>query len=492
MVQCHFGYAEIAGGFDEIGIVADCVGRKERWMLVEERDRQNEQLEKKEEQLGMENSPLENENLQTHKTKKKRSGFAAGMAVGAAAALLGCALAGVYVNARSRYGALHTAYASNGTVETSSSALEAESKEAIDENLTAKLKVLEQCVDQYFLFDTPDAQTYQDNIYKGFMNALDDPYSCYYTADEYQTLMESTSGSYEGIGVVVSQNVQTKIITVVRPFEGCPGAEAGMLPGDVLIEVAGNDVSDVDVSTVVSWIKGEEGTTVDIRVYRESEQKYYDFTVERKQIEVPTVSYEMLDDNIGYVQVTEFDEVTSDQYIAAVDDLKEQGMEGLIVDIRDNPGGLLDCVVKMLDYMLPEGTLVYTEDKNGEGDTYTSDAEHYFDLPLAVLVNGNSASASEIFSGAIQDYKAGTIVGTQTFGKGIVQSILPFNDGSAIKITVSRYFTPNGVCIHGTGITPDVEVDLDEDLKTKLTIEKDEDNQLQTAIENVKEQIAGE
>ncbi len=457
---------------------------------MEEKDEQQELLEKTEKQQEMEQNQRENEN--ETKPKRKRSGFAAGMAVGAAAALLGCSLAGVYVNAHSRYGALHTAYASNTAAETSASVLEAESKEAIDDELTTKLKLLEQCADQYFLFDTPDAEKYQDNIYKGFMNALDDPYSCYYTADEYQTLMESTSGSYEGIGVVVSQNVQTKVITVVRPFEGCPGAEAGMLPGDILVEVAGNDVSDTDVSTVVSWIKGEGGTTVDIRVYRESEQKYYDFTVERKQIEVPTVAYEMLDDHIGYVQVTEFDEVTSDQYIAAVDDLKAQGMEGLIVDIRDNPGGLLSCVVDMLDYMLPEGTLVYTEDKNGEGDTYTSDAEHYFDLPLAVLVNGNSASASEIFSGAIQDYKAGTIVGTQTFGKGIVQSILPFNDGSAIKITVSRYFTPNGVCIHGTGITPDVEVELDEDLKTKLTIEKDEDNQLQKAIENVKEQIAGE
>ena len=483
---------------------------------MEEKDRKNEQLSTTDEQLNVEDSQFENndelkKNLEEKapedldemlkanleedsetKPRRKRSGFAAGMAVGAAAAILGCSIAGVYVNARSRYSALHTAYAANGTVETSATDLEAESKEAISDELTSKLKFLEQCVDEYFLFDTPDAQSYQDELYKGFMNALDDPYSCYYTADEYKSMMESTSGSYEGIGVVVSQNVQTKVITVVRPFEGCPGAEAGMLPGDILVEVAGNDVSDTDVSTVVSWIKGEGGTTVDIRVYRESDNQYYDFTVERRKIEVPTVAYEMLDDNIGYVQVTEFDEVTSDQFIAAVDDLKAQGMEGMVVDIRDNPGGLLSCVVEMLDYMLPEGTLVYTEDKNGEGETYTSDAEHYFDLPLAVLVNGNSASASEIFSGAIQDYKAGTIVGTQTFGKGIVQSILPFNDGSAIKITVSRYFTPNGVCIHGTGITPDIEVELDDDLKTKLTIEKDEDNQLQTAIENVKEQIAGE
>ena len=437
---------------------------------------------------------INNEDTTQEKTKKKRKkpGFCAGMLAGVL--MFGGInfVAIELVNRQYRHKLVDELYSSGDSVETSASTLEAESQEAITDDLTTKLKLLEQCADEYFLFDTPDAQTYQDNIYKGFMEALDDPYSCYYTADEYKTLMESTSGSYEGIGVVVSQNVQTKVITVVRPFEGCPGAEAGMLPGDILVEVAGNDVSGIDVSTVVSWIKGEGGTTVDIRVYRESEEKYYDFIVERRAIEVPTVGYEMMDDNIGYVQVTEFDEVTSDQFIAAVDDLKSQGMEGLIVDVRDNPGGLLSCVVEMLDYMLPEGTLVYTEDKNGEGDTYTSDAEHYFDLPLAVLVNGNSASASEIFSGAIQDYGTGTIIGTQTFGKGIVQSILPFNDGSAIKVTVSRYFTPRGTCIHGEGITPDVVVELDENLKNKLTIEKSEDNQLQTAIENVKEQMNAE
>ena len=437
---------------------------------------------------------INNEETTQEKTKKKRKkpGFCAGMLAGVL--MFGGInfVAIELVNRQYRHKLVDELYSSGDSVETSASTLEAESQEAITDDLTTKLKLLEQCADEYFLFDTPDAQTYQDNIYKGFMEALDDPYSCYYTADEYKTLMESTSGSYEGIGVVVSQNVQTKVITVVRPFEGCPGAEAGMLPGDILVEVAGNDVSGIDVSTVGSWIKGEGGTTVDIRVYRESEEKYYDFIVERRAIEVPTVGYEMMDDNIGYVQVTEFDEVTSDQFIAAVDDLKSQGMEGLIVDVRDNPGGLLSCVVEMLDYMLPEGTLVYTEDKNGEGDTYTSDAEHYFDLPLAVLVNGNSASASEIFSGAIQDYGTGTIIGTQTFGKGIVQSILPFNDGSAIKVTVSRYFTPRGTCIHGEGITPDVVVELDENLKNKLTIEKSEDNQLQTAIENVKEQMNAE
>ena len=208
------------------------------------------QVEEKNRQLNEDAETIEEKNeLQTGKKKHRKNNFAAGMAVGAAAAIMGCSLAGIYFSRHYRYSSLATAYSSRGTKTATSSTVESQNQEAITDELMTKLKLLEQCADDYFLFDTADAKDYQDNIYKGFMNALDDPYSCYYTADEYQTLMESTSGSYEGIGVVVSQNVQTKIITVVRPFEGCPGAEAGMLPGDILIEVAGNDVSGIDVST---------------------------------------------------------------------------------------------------------------------------------------------------------------------------------------------------------------------------------------------------
>lgn len=420
------------------------------------------------------------------RVKELKNKFAAGMIAGVTAVLIGAGIAGYY---------LHD-YCGISLVQTSSGAVYAgenedgKDKEVVDDTLTQKLKLLEQCVDQYFLFDGADAQTYRDSIYKGFMAALDDPYSCYYTAEEYIQLMESTSGSYEGIGVVVTQNVQTKIITVVRPFEGCPGAEAGILPGDVIVEVDGEDISGQDLSTVVSKMKGQEGTTVELRIYRETEGAYFDFTVERRRIEVPTVASEMLEDGIGYIQVTEFDSVTADQFITAAESLKAQGMKALVVDIRDNPGGLLNIVVDMLDYMLPEGTVVYTEDKNGSRELYTSDGENSFDLPLAVLINGNSASASEIFAGAIQDYGTGTIVGTQSFGKGIVQSILPFNDGSAIKITVSRYFTPGGRCIHGEGITPDVEEELNEELKTKLKVTKEEDNQLQKALAVLREEMS--
>lgn len=204
---------------------------------------------------------------------------------------------------------------------------------------------------------------------------------------------------------------------------------------------------------------------------------------------MPTIEYQMLEDQIGYIYIMEFDEVTDQQFRDALDDLEEQGMQGLVIDIRDNPGGLLETVVSMLDRMLPEGLIVYTEDKYGQRTEKLSTAEESFDLPLAVLINGNSASASEIFAGAIQDYGIGTIVGTTSFGKGIVQSVIPLYDQSAVKLTVSKYYTPNGVCIHGTGIAPDVEVELNEEVKNLVVIPTEDDNQLQKAVETVKEQI---
>ena len=272
-------------------------------------------------------------------------------------------------------------------------------------------------------------------------------------------------------------------------FENSPGEEAGILPGDILTEADGKDLSDMDLSTAVSYIKGEQGTTVKLKVYRSSVHDYVEIEAQRRRVSVPTVESQMLEDSIGYVIVSEFDSVTAKQYIQAIEDLEEQGMKGLIVDVRGNPGGLLDIVVEMLDYMLPEGTIVYTEDKYGKGDTYTSDAEHYFDMPLAVLVNENSASASEIFAGAIKDYGVGTIVGTKTFGKGIVQHIYQLEDNTALKLTVSRYYTPNGTCIHGVGIEPDVEVELDENLKTAVSISTEEDNQLQEAVSVIREKL---
>ena len=351
-----------------------------------------------------------------------------------------------------------------------------------------KLTFLEMLVDNYYL-EGVDPKVYADGIYKGFIGSLNDPYSTYYTAEEYKALMESSSGVYHGIGATVSQNVKTGVITIVKPFKTGPAYEAGLLPGDIIYMVEGEEVTGVDLTEVVSKMKGEEGTKVRISILREGETKPMEFTITRRQIEVPTIDYQMLEDNIGYIEISEFDEITVTQFKEAVDKLEAKGMKGLVIDVRNNPGGLLEAVCKMLDRLLPKGLLVYTEDKYGNRVEEMAEDSQKLKVPLAVIINGNSASASEIFAGAVQDYGIGTIVGTTSFGKGIVQKVIPLTDGTAVKLTISKYFTPKGRNIHGTGITPDVEVELNEELLKEIEIPMEKDNQLQKAIEVVKEKI---
>lgn len=356
------------------------------------------------------------------------------------------------------------------------------------DEIVDKLTFLETLIDNYYL-DEVDPSVYANGIYKGFMSSLEDPYSTYYTKEEYTSLMESSSGVYHGIGASVSQDVKTGIITIVKPFEGGPAYKAGVLPGDILFKVEDEEVTGVDLSEVVSKMKGVEGTKVNISVLREGKTDPIDFKIVRQEINVPTIEHKMLADKIGYIIITEFDEITVKQFISAVDELEKAGMKGLIVDVRNNPGGLLDSVVKILDRLLPKGLIVYTEDKYGNRLEEDAVDEKKLSVPLAVIINGNSASASEIFAGAIQDYKLGTIVGTTSFGKGIVQKVIPLSDGTAIKLTISKYFTPKGRNIHGTGILPDVEVELKEDLQKKVSVPIDEDNQLQEAVKIVKGKI---
>lgn len=349
-----------------------------------------------------------------------------------------------------------------------------------------KLEAIEDLISKNFYFDDEE-QAKQDGIIKGYMEGLDDPYSVYYTAEEYAEFMQDTEGEYVGVGVQVSQNADTKVITVVKVFDG-PAKEAGVEANDIITKVNGEDISDQDIDTVVDKIRGEEGTEVTITIYRSADAKEHEYTMPRQTVENPTVEYEMLDNNIGYIAVSSFYEVTAEQYISAVEDLESQGMEGLIVDLRDNGGGLLDIAVEMLDYMLPAGKIVYTEDKDGNVTSeYNSDDEHQFTKPLALLVNGYSASASEIFAGAIKDYGIGTLIGENTYGKGIVQRMFPLEDGSAIKLTIAKYFTPNGNDIHEVGIKPDMEIELD--VTAYRESEGEQDNQLQAAIDNILEKL---
>jgi carboxyl-terminal processing protease len=375
----------------------------------------------------------------------------------------------------------------NDSVKTENTSASA-AAEVTDQDILKKIDKLEGLIDKYYM-EKVDKNTMAEGIYKGLLQSLDDPYSVYYTKEEYTSLMESSSGVYYGIGATVSSDVKTGVLSIVKPFVGGPAYEAGLLPGDVLYKVNDEEVTGKDITEVVGKIKGEEGTKVNVTIIREGKADPIEFTITRRKVEVPTIEYEMLDNKIGYIAITEFDEVTAEQFRQALADLEKQGQKGLVIDIRNNPGGLLDTVVDMLDRMLPDGLIVYTEDKYGNRDEYKSDSKEEFNKPLAVLINGNSASASEIFAGAIQDYKKGTIVGTTSFGKGIVQSILPLTDGTAIKVTVSKYYTPEGRNIHKIGISPDVTVELDDALRQKVVIEKKEDNQLQKAISILNKEI---
>ena len=344
-----------------------------------------------------------------------------------------------------------------------------------------KLSQIQALIETYYL-DEIDTGQVEEYLYKGAVAGLGDIYGAYYTQQEYQSLMDTTTGSYYGIGVQISQNMSTGIITISQIFEGSPAEEAGLLPGDILYKIGDAEVTGEDLNKVVTLIKGEEFTKITVTVAREGESGYLDFEVERRTVEVPTVESEMLENQIGYIAISSFDDVTTEQFMEALDGLEGQGMEALIVDLRNNGGGLVSSVCAILDRLLPEGLIVYTEDKYGNREEEYSDAENYFDKPMAVLVNGNSASASEIFAGAVKDYGVATLVGTTTFGKGIVQKIYPLTDGTAVKLTVSKYYTPNGNNIHEIGIEPDVAVELDEELAYEVTIPKEEDNQLQAAV----------
>ena len=349
-----------------------------------------------------------------------------------------------------------------------------------------KLKYIEQLIDQYYLFDEDEERENPiDWIYSGYVYSLQDPYSSYYTAEEYQSLMESAEGEYCGIGVMVSQNVYTGIVTVVKVFKGAPAEVAGMLPGDIITAVGDIDISGMDLSLVVSdHIKGEEGTEVSLTVYRDSTGEYIDMTMERAIVQNPTVEYEMLDNQIGYVYLSSFEEVSTEQFIKAVEDLEEQEMESLILDLRNNGGGVVTAAEGISDYLIEDGkTIVSFKGKGVQVSTYVAKDGHEIEVPMVVLVNEQSASASEVLTGALRDNDTAIVVGTKTFGKGIAQGIFPIPDGSAVKLTTAYYYVPSGECIHKIGIEPDVAVELDEELKSMVEIPKEEDNQLQVAID---------
>ncbi len=351
------------------------------------------------------------------------------------------------------------------------------SDSALNQESIEKLQLLEDCIREYYYEpETATVETLENGMYKGLMDSLGDPYTVYYTPEEYNSMTEETSGVYKGIGAYIGLDTKTGAPVFTGIMPGTPAEKAGLMVGDIICEVDGTDTLSMDTSEVANLVKGEEGTTVTIKVSRDGE--YVTVTATRETINVPTVTSEMLDNQIGYLKISQFDDVTPGQFDEEYSKLKAAGMKSMILDLRDNPGGTVTAVTQIASEMLPEGLIFYMEDKNGEREEYTCPGAD-FNIPMVVLVNGYSASASEILAGAIQDAGIGTLVGTQTYGKGIVQNLYPLGDGSAIKITIADYYTRNGRNIHKVGIEPDQVLEFDKDL-----YEKDKtDNQLEKAKE---------
>ncbi len=420
-------------------------------------------------------SRTQTEELQSEQKKKKRD-FLNGIIVGGLATAL--VFTGAYAG--------KTAYQ---IIKVRGAAAEAASESVINTETIQKIKLLESVIDEaYYYDDKVSIDDLQEGVYKGLVSALGDPYSEYYTKEELEEVVNSNKGVAYGIGAYISLNKQWNMAMINNVMEESPAQEAGLMAGDVIIEVDGESTQGMSVSQVVSLVKGREGTTVRLTVYREGEADYLEIDAVRgKLIEATTVNSGMLEgtDHIGYVRIIEFDGVTVDQYAEAMAVLKEEGMKALVLDLRSNPGGDVNAVVEIARKILPKGMIVYTEDKYGNRKEYTCDGDREFDLPLAVLVNEYSASASEILAGAVQDYKTGTLIGTTTYGKGIVQQIQRLEDGTAIKLTISAYYTPLGRNIHGIGITPDIELEYDYEAYEAEGI----DNQVEKAIEILEEQI---
>lgn len=339
-------------------------------------------------------------------------------------------------------------------------------------------------------YDKVDENKLLEGAISGMTESLRDPYTVYFTAEQMNSFSERADGEYVGVGMHVIMD-NDGILTVVDTFEDSPARKAGLTKDDKILKVDGKDVTSIkDENIIISMIKGKENTNVKITVYRPSEEKSIDFDIVRKKIKVSNIEWEMLEGNVGYIRILMFDNDAYSYFAKALDELAAKGMKGLIIDVRDDPGGDYEQVVEIADRLLPKGLIVYTEDRNKKRDEKFSD-ERQFDKPLAILVNGNSASASEVLSGAIKDHKKGKLIGTKTFGKGLVQQVYGFKDGSGLKLTVSRYFTPSGQCIQGIGIEPDIKVEpLDEYKDYPVSnIPRDKDVQLKRAHDYIKQEI---
>ena len=350
----------------------------------------------------------------------------------------------------------------------------------------AKLQLLETYLEDYYV-DSYDADVTKEMMYAGLVAGIGDPYTYYLPEDSLKQQMETNSGHFVGIGVGIYAT-DDGYITISDVTKGSPAEAAGIQIDDKIIEVDGESIKGMSGADVSAKVKGEVGTDVTLGIYRKSVNDMKTITVTRADIQVHTVAYEMLENDMGYISISNFRENTYQQFEKALDTLQTEGMTGLILDLRENTGGLVLAAHEIGDELLPEGTMVYTMDKEGHRQDTTCDAE-YTDIPLVVLVNEHSASASEILAGAIQDTGRGELIGTTTFGKGLVQRLFALPDGSGLNVTIQKYYTPKGTSIHGVGIEPDVYVEQAKEYQSQKDIPKQQDVQLQKAFEILKQKM---
>ena len=419
-----------------------------------------------------ENEKRENENI----AQKEKKNFLNGLFTGVMATVLVVTMLFCIKQVVVIYGNKASVQASQKEKSGEASEQETETT-VVNDKVLEKMQAIEKVIDYYYYEEGIDREVIEEGVYDGMVSSLGDPYSTYYSEEELADIMEQTEGIYYGIGAYVSLDLATGLGKISGVIAGTPAETANLREGDLIYKVDGVSAEGLELTEIVGMIKGEEGTTVHLTLIREGESDYIEVDIERKKVESPTVNYEVYDNGMGYIQITEFDEITVDQFTEAMAVCKGSDVKGIILDLRSNPGGNLSAVVEIAREILPKGLIVYTEDREGKRTEYSCDGTKELKIPMVVLINGNSASASEILAGAIKDYKIGTLVGTTSYGKGIVQRIIGLDDGSAVKLTVSSYFTPNGNNIHGIGIEPDIVCEFD----SESYYEKDIDNQLEEA-----------
>ena len=353
-----------------------------------------------------------------------------------------------------------------------------------DDNLTTSLKNIEKIMEKYFLYDI-DEQKVIDGAIDGYISALNDEYTEYIPAEQMEEYTENITGNYVGVGIYMLENKEQNRIEVLSPIVESPAAEAGILPGDIIFSVNGVEYTGEQIDEASNEIKGPEGTTVKLVILRGEEK--IEFEITRKKINTNPVISKKLDNNIGYLEITSFDEGTAEDFKSKFENLKNEGITSLIIDLRNNGGGIVDEALQIADYIVPKGKdLLITVDKNQNEKIEKAEQDPIIDMPIVVLVNENTASSSEILAGALKDLEEATIVGTTTYGKGVIQQVISLRTGAGIKVTVEEYYTPNRNKINGVGIEPDEKVELPETVESPLLVTNEEDTQLQKAMEILK------